>query len=165
MRRYTLKALLARGKGESGGTLLEFALSASLFVLLLFAILDFGYLFYAKLTLQNAVRTAGRYAITGNCDSGNCFDNGNNSNRLQTILDTVQTDSFGLNPTVSVHCVGSCLGSYGSGTNNAGGPGDTVQIIATYVFHPIITGKFFTGGIYTITVSSSYKNELFSPAS
>ena len=164
-RELTWKTLIARSKDESGATLVEFAFSASVFLLLLFGILDFGFLFFAKLTLQDAVRTAGRYAVTGNCDSGNCYDGGNSGNRLQTILDTIQQHSFGLNPTVGVHCVGACSTSYGGGGNNAGGPGDTVQITATYVFHPIITSSFYSGGAYTITVSSSYKNELFQPAS
>lgn len=156
------KSLVGR-RVDSGQALVEFALSASMFILFLFAIIDFGFLFYSKLTLQNAVRTAGRYAITGNCDSGNCYDNGNNGNRLQTILNTVQTYSFGLSPAVWVHCVGTCGSTYGNGGNNAGGPGDTIQIQATYVFRPVITGRFFSGGTYTIVVSSSYKNEIFQP--
>ena len=165
MRVSLVKMRFGIGRSERGQTLVEFAVCASLFVLLLFSILDFGFLFYTKMTLQNAVRTAGRYAITGNCDSGDCYDNGNSGNRMQTILDTVHTLSFGLNPTVSVNCVtGSCSGSYGAGANNAGGPGDTVRITASYVFNPFIIKRFFPGGIYTVTCSSTYKNETFAPA-
>ena len=164
MRYSRWQSFVSRKHEESGQTTVEFVLSATLFLLLLFAVFDFGFLFFAKLTLQNAVRTAGRYAITGDCSSGSCFDSTNPTNRLQTILNTVQTYSFFLSPTVTVRCGGGCASGYGGGGNNAGGPGDTVTITATYVFHPIITYRFFTGGSYTITVSSSYKNEIFAPA-
>src|SRR5208282_564450 len=122
--------------------------------------------FYAKLTLQNAVRQAGRYAITGNCgDPGSCFVNGP-ADRLNTIFQTMTTYSFNLNPTVTVTCIlGTCPSYAGSGGNNAGGPGDTVKISATYTFYPLITGKFFSGGSYTFTVTSTFKNEPFSPPS
>lgn len=161
---HFVKILKGR-KNDSGQGLVEFALVASLFIFFLFAIVDFGYLFYAEVTLQDAVRTAARYAITGNCQSGNCYDNQNQNNRLDTIIQTVQTYSFNLTPVaVTVHCSGTCGTTYGNGTNNAGGPGDTIQISASYVFHPVIIGRFFTGGSYTVTCSSSYKNEQFQPA-
>jgi len=152
------------GRSERGQTIVEFALCASLFILFLFAVIDYGFLFYTKMTLQNAVRTAGRYAITGNCASGNCYDSHNSGNRLQTILNTVRDFSFGLNPQVTVVCAGNCSGSYGSGVNNAGGPGDTVRITARYIVSPVVLRRFFPGGIYTVTCSSSYKNETFPPA-
>src|ERR1022692_3211310 len=41
---------------DSGQTLVEFAIAAMVFLLLLFATIDFGYLYYVKVTLQNAVR-------------------------------------------------------------------------------------------------------------
>jgi hypothetical protein len=165
VRLFVSRSFSSFGHSERAQTLVEFALSASLFILLLFGIMEFAFLFYAKMTLQNAVRTAGRYAITGNCGSGNCYDNQNPNNRLQTVLSTVRNFSFGLNPTVSIACTGTCSGSYGSGGNNAGGPGDAVRITASYVFRPSVLRPFFPRGILTISCSSSYKNETFPPAS
>jgi len=43
----------------------EFALVAPMVFLLLFAVFDFARLFYVEMTLQNAVRVAGRYGVTG----------------------------------------------------------------------------------------------------
>ncbi len=56
---------------------------------------------------------------------------------------------------------------YGGGCpNGAGGPGDVVTITVTYPYHfmtgPI--GAFFPGKSYTLTVSSTFKNESFSPS-
>ena len=52
-------------KNDSGQALVEIAISLSIFLLLAMGTIDFAFLFNHKLTLQNAVRQAGRYAITG----------------------------------------------------------------------------------------------------
>lgn len=52
----------ARRRGQ---TLAEFAISLPILLLLLFGILEFGRLFQSWVTIQNAARTAARYAITG----------------------------------------------------------------------------------------------------
>jgi len=169
MRHFKWRALSPRGRGDSGQTLAEFALVGSLLILFLFSILDFGFLFYSQLTLQNAVRQAGRYTITGNCGAdgsggANCFVLGP-ADRLHMILQTVSDYSFGLSPTVTVACIqGNCPGYAGGlGNNNAGGPGDTVRISAQYTYQPLILTRFFTGGSYTFTVSATFRNESFSP--
>ncbi len=153
-------------KGDSGQTMVETALSATLFLFFLFGIINLGYLYYSKVTLQNAVRQAARYAVTGNCGSGTCLDGGQGSgDRLNTIIQVVKQYSFNLNPTISVNCTGACPGYAGSGTENAGGPGDLVQVSATYTFSPVFFSKFLPGSSYTYTVSSTFKNELFPPPS
>src|ERR1017187_955533 len=52
-------------RSRSGQSLVEFALVAPLFFLLVFGITDFGRLFFTQETLQFALREAGRYAVTG----------------------------------------------------------------------------------------------------
>jgi|HubBroStandDraft_4_1064222.scaffolds.fasta_scaffold527509_1 hypothetical protein len=163
---FSLRHILKKDRTrDSGQTLVEFAISATVFFLLIFATLDFGFLFFAKVTLQNAVRQAGRYAITGNCGSGgSCFGTG--GNRLPIIIQTVTDYSFFLSPAITVACVsGTCPGYSGGTGGNAGGPDDFVQITATYVWHPFLLSRFFTGGSYTLTVSSTFKNESFAPPS
>ena len=169
MLRLKWKNLRLLTRQDSGQSMVETAICAFGFILLLFGALDFGYLYYAKVTLQNAVRQGARYAVTGNCSSGACFNSGNNNNRLDTIINTVTYYSFNLAPTVAVTCapasgMGSCSSSYGSGTNNAGGPGDFITVGATYTFYPIIIYHAFANGSYTFTVTSSFKNESFAPA-
>ena len=74
--------------------------------------------------------------------------------------------SFFLNPSITVACVsGSCPGYSGGSGGNAGGPDDFVKITATYVWNPFILSRFFTGGSYTLSVSSTFKNESFAPPS
>lgn len=52
-------------RGRKGQTLAEFALTLPILLLLLFGIIEFGRLFQSWVTLQNAARTAVRYASTG----------------------------------------------------------------------------------------------------
>jgi cysteine-rich repeat protein len=62
-----------------GQTLVEFALTLPILLLLLFGIIEFARIFQAWVTLQNAARTAARYAITGNVDQ----------NHLEALADEV----------------------------------------------------------------------------
>ena len=154
-------------QGESGGAAVEMALVAGIFVIFMYGVINFGYLYYSRVTLQNAVRQGARYAITGNCTSGNCF-NGQSGDRLQSIVQVVQNYSFNLNPTITVSCVTGACPSYAGGTGtteNAGGPGDTVQVSAQYTFSPVFLRNVLPSGGYTYTVSAVFKNELFAPPS
>src|ERR1035441_2377106 len=78
---------------DSGQTLVEMAISLSLLLLLVMGTTDFGYLFSTKVTLQNAVRQGGRYAITGQCipgSGGSC-----SLTRYNSIMQTVQDAALG----------------------------------------------------------------------
>lgn len=52
-------------KRRSGQTLVEFALTLPILLVLLFGIIEFGRIFQAWVTLQNSARAAARYATTG----------------------------------------------------------------------------------------------------
>jgi len=132
--------------------MLEFVFAGSVFFFLLIAIFDFSYLYMYKMELQNAVRQAGRYAITGQAMAS--------MNRYSSILQTVSNLTSGVansNNTTVCSSTGGC--------GNAGGPGDVVTVTVNYdyKFHTPLVSKFFTNGKYTITVSSSFKNEAFPP--
>lgn len=144
----------------SGGTsLLEFALVLPMFLLLLLAVADFARLFYVEMTLQNAVREAGRYAITGN-HRPDPKRKGQNLSRVASITQIAQQEAMGLD-TSNLQII-----SVNGGTGSAGGPGDTVTISLTTnlkLLTPFVA-RFFKNGAYTFTVSVSFKNEPFPPA-
>ncbi|MFZ0313820.1 MAG: TadE/TadG family type IV pilus assembly protein [Candidatus Korobacteraceae bacterium] len=158
-------------RNDSGQALIEVAFSIGIFLLLVMGTIEFGNLFNTKSTLQNAVRQAGRYAITGQCigGAGTCTES-----RYNSILTKVENTSDGyinsgnVATDVSVTCAdggSGCLNSSGT-ADPAGGPGDLITITVTYPY-AFVTGpiaKFFGGGTYTITVSSSFKNEAFPPS-
>lgn len=147
---------------DSGQTMVEFAITLGAFFLLVLGTMDFGNLYSTKMTLQNAVRQAGRYAITGQCITG---VNGTCSmTRYNSIIQTVEDYSLG--KVNSAQITLTCTDQGGGCPNQAGGPGDVVTIRVTYpyTFMTAPVGAFFTNGKYTITVSSAFTNEGFPPA-
>ncbi|MGN0334309.1 MAG: TadE/TadG family type IV pilus assembly protein [Lachnospiraceae bacterium] len=52
-----------RWKDEKGQATVEFALILPIFILLVFGIIDFGWLFYNKIQVNNASREGARYAV------------------------------------------------------------------------------------------------------
>ena len=130
-----------------------------MFLILIFATIDFAHLFWVELTLQNAIRQAGRYAITGN-HLPDPNHPGKTLSRVGSIIQVAQQTALGLD--VSNIQISSVTG----GTGSAGGPSDTMTISLTTNM-PLITpivGKFFKNGVYTFTVSVTMRNEPFSPS-
>ena len=137
---------------------MEFALVAPMFLLLFFAVFDFARLFYCQMTLQNAVRQAGRYAVTGN-HVPDPNHSGQNLSRVDSITQVAQQAAMGLSVS------NLQISSIGGGSGSAGGPGDTVTLSLTTdlpLMTPIV-GQFFPNGKYTFEVDVSFKNEPFPP--
>jgi len=147
---------------DSGQALLEIALCLSLLMLLVMGTMDVGYLFSTKLTLQNAVRQAGRYAITGQCITGS--DGTCSESRYNSVIQTAKDASLGLLTTSEITL--ACGDNGGGCPNSAGGPGDTVTITVTYPYHFMTAeiAAFFPHNFYTITVSATFTNEMFPPS-
>ncbi len=55
--------------GEDGQAMVEFALILPIFLLILCGIIDFGWLFYNQLSLNNACREGARYAVVNTADN------------------------------------------------------------------------------------------------
>ena len=157
-----LRTAAARGRHKSmrGQTLLEFALVAPVFLLIVCGIIDFGRLFYAQMTVQNALREAGRYASTGQCSApptGCMTDSkGNVLSQIASIQAVAQQMAPGFNFSGMVITGGGVTGSTGS-------PGQLVTLTVTNTV-PLLTGPiaaFFTSGSgsYSFTASVTFKNE------
>ena len=152
-----------RKTNDSGQALVEIAFSLGIFLLLVWGTIEFGSMYSTKMTLQNAVRQAGRYALTGQCveTAGSCTES-----RYNSIIATLEGTSDGLiTPSNAGDISVTCINEGGQCLSNAGGPGDMVVITVTYPYK-FLTGpisRFFPSG-YTISVSASFKNEMFPPS-
>jgi Flp pilus assembly protein TadG len=139
----------------------EFAVALPIFLLLVCATLDFGRLFFEQMTLQHAMREAGRYAVTGNKLAGTDPNTGQPYTRIQSIIQIAQNAVAGLDVS------GINISSVDGGAGSAGGPSDTVTISLTTnlkLITPVIASYFGPNGIYTFTVSTTFKNEPFDPS-
>ena len=138
---------------------MEFVLVAPLYFLLVFAVMDFGRMFFVQMNLQQAVQEAARYASTGNhmADPNNA---GQNLSRIASIVADVQQMAIGASVT-NVQ-----ISSLGGGSGSAGGPGDMVTVSLTTnlkLMTPLVSA-FFPNGTYTFTSSATCQNEPFSVA-
>ncbi len=100
--RPRIESLGRRAHGQRGQALLEFALVAMAFFLVVFGIIDFTRFFQSWVTVQHAAREAARYGITGRSDCDIASDN-----RLACIEYVAKESTNGLsgapdNVTVSV---------------------------------------------------------------
>jgi Flp pilus assembly protein TadG len=151
-----------RVKAKTGQSMVEFAMVVPLFFLLIFGIIDLGHLFYVQMTLQNAMRQAGRYAVTGNhiTNAGTTTP----MSRIDSIRQIAQTAAVGLILDVGSISISS-IGNNGSVTQgSAGRPSDTVVIslnTSLQLFTPLIGQFFGPNGVYNFTVSTSFRNEPF----
>src|SRR5664279_4517955 len=91
---YTKSTLGKAHRGRRGQSLVEFALVAPLFFLLVFAITDFGRLFFTQSTLQFALREAGRYAVTGQHMANPDPKVGGNLSRVASIRAIAQQNAI-----------------------------------------------------------------------
>ena len=144
-------------KRTRGEGLVEFAVVLPFFFLLMFGILDLGHLYFVQVTLENAIRQAGRYSVTGAHENG--------KSRVASIQDVATKAAMGLDIT-------QCIVSSSSGTetggvgnvNSAGLPGENVTISLTThltLFTPMTDHIYGTNSVGTFTESVTFRNELF----
>ena len=152
-----------------GQSLVEFAMVAPLFFMLIFGITDFGRLFFTKLTLQHALREAGRYAVTGQKLTGNIPGTTNPYTRVESIKAIAQKYAVGLlSSTSSIVIQAKDANGNVDAAHPAGLPGETVIVslsTSLRLITPLI-GQFFPkdmsgNGVYNFTVSTAFKNEPF----
>ncbi|MBQ3602383.1 MAG: pilus assembly protein [Clostridia bacterium] len=80
------KAIGKKQKREDGQAMVEFALILPIFLLILCGIIDFGWLFYNQLSLNNACREGARYAVVHTDENA---DTQSIINHIENISSTV----------------------------------------------------------------------------
>lgn len=76
-------------KGERGASLIEFAFAAPLLVLLLFGIIEFGYLFGQFNEVRHAAREGARYAAVSRPDIDGVGGVGDNQDVIAAVCDSI----------------------------------------------------------------------------
>jgi Flp pilus assembly protein TadG len=148
-------------KGQSGSTVVEFAIIAPLLLFVICMIIDLGLMFWVNLTMQYAVHEGARYAVTG---QDNLDPDSANQQRYLAVIQDIEDSSMGLytlvNPAISVTVNGVPVAN---GTNMFGGPGDLVvlQLNCTWSLLTPLIAPFFKGGAYSFSVAATMRNEGF----
>lgn len=154
------------GKMSRGSTVVEFALTLLIFITLLVAIIEFGWLFFVQHTLQYATREGTRLALVGRTVND---PSGNPMTRVDSIVRTIRdAASLAVNPDgvlIAVYPVSATFGDPVNWQNlqDAGEPGDYMRV-RTRVVHTFFTpliGGFFPGGQIILQAEGTYRNELF----
>ena len=154
---------LRRGCGEQGGQgLVEFAMLLPAFLLVVFAIFEFGNLFRVQIELQNAVREGAHYmSINASSDASLQSD-------VQTTVQNAASDLAG----VSVSICYPTPGTTTCGATSACGPANPapaeVRVTAKYTYSAITPigallqkfgGSFGSGNAIALTASSTLDNQ------
>jgi Flp pilus assembly protein TadG len=146
-------------KCQRGQAIVELTFGFLIFLMIFFALVEFSHLLYTKLTLQNALRTAGRYMVTG--------QKGSTIPRPETIHNVFCANVIATG--IQCPALGSsaftftCIDAAGVGTPcaSAGGPEETVMVTVQLqkpAMTPFFSQFFPTGGV-TFQLSTTWKNE------
>lgn len=147
--------------------MLEFALVAPLLLLLTFLIVDTGFYFFVRHTMQFATREGVRLALVGGTinDAG-----GNPLNREASIIATIQENAAvaGINPadlTINIYPVEADYSDPAgwAGMQDAGEPGDFMRVRTRYQHHfltPMVESLGPKANLL-VTAEATYRNELF----
>jgi Flp pilus assembly protein TadG len=148
-----------RWKSAKGQNLIEAAVIVPIFLLLTFALIDFGTVFYIYLALENGVSQATRYAVTGQ-QMDDPMNPGQKLSRDQSIRNAMRQAT----PTLTIPDSAFSFYDVTKSAAGSGGPGDVIRVRVNYtvaLFTPLVR-SFFTNGQLTLSVSSTMKNENYS---
>jgi hypothetical protein len=161
---------------HKGTTLVEFALVLPLFLIFIFAILDFGWYFFVTHTLEFATREGTRLALVGGTLND---EHGNPMSRVASIIKKIQDNAklavknpANLNiyifPVLPDNGYADPTGwetNYNNENASAGSSGDYMRVRTRYSYQSLTPIGQLLSGVHlqgkTIEAQTLYKNELF----
>jgi len=154
-----MKALQRRR--QSGATVVEMAIIAPVFLLMLLALIEFSLMFFTTLTMQYAVREGARFAVTGQTSLDTSA-----SQRYAAIIQNMKNNSLGmydkLSTVISVNGTSyPNSASYTSGMFGKAGDLIVLQLDCDWVVTTPLLGAFFSKGKYHFKVAATMRNEAF----
>jgi Flp pilus assembly protein TadG len=150
---------------ERGQATLEFALTALILFIFLFAFLDLSILFYVTLRMQSSVREGVRQVVIGPRGNGDL---------RSALKDTIRTYAGNLydknandekDPSVVVRDQRNFANYSGNTVSDTGSASQIIMVRMTYSWQLLtpILRPFFPGGKYTFTVRTTMRNEPWPP--
>jgi len=147
---------------QSGATVVEMALVAPVFLLILLALVELSLMFFTTLTMQYAVREGARYAITG---QSNLDPKTGSQQRYAAIIESIRSNSLGMYdkvaPVISVNGTRYASTGYTNGMFGAAGDIIVLQLDCDWKVTTPMLAQLFTDGRYRFTVGATMRNEYF----
>lgn len=147
---------------QSGATLVEMAIIAPVFLLILLSLIELSMMFFATLTMQYAVREGARYAITG---QSNLDPNTGSQQRYAAVITGIRDSSLGmyekLAPSISVNGKTYPASQYNNGMFGLPGAIIVLQLDCNWVVTTPFLSSLFTNGTYHFAVAATMRNEYF----
>jgi Flp pilus assembly protein TadG len=140
-------------RDDRGVNLVEAAIVSPLFVLIVFAIVEYATIIYVREALQNGVSQATRFGVTNRLMP--------QKTRTESIKQIMRQATPTLTLDDSAFAFSHIPPNGKSWLNGTGGPNAIERLTVTYTW-PIVTPlikPFFDGGAITFTVESTMKNE------
>lgn len=143
---------------QSGATVVEMAIIAPVFLLVLVALIELSLMFFATLTMQYAVREGARYAITGQAGASG-------QQRYLAVIAKMRDNSAGMfertNAQITVNGKQYSSTTYNSGMFGAPGALVVVQLDCSWPVSTPLLNAFFPDGQYKFAVGAAMQNEIF----
>jgi Flp pilus assembly protein TadG len=166
----TIEKRESMNEKEKGSAIVEFALAALFLMMVLFAIIEFSYLWWVNLSMQHAVREGARYAsVTGSSNFPLIPGNPATSaqQRCDAVVTAIKANSMGVydrvSPILTYSTVDPATGNIVAMASGCGGASQIIMIKLVCAL-PLITPimkPFFTNGKYNFTVNATILNEAF----
>jgi hypothetical protein len=157
----TLASLLRGGSAEGGNAMIEFALVSPILLIIMLNAVDFSFLAWAGMEVDNAAEM-GAQAAYATCSPGAMPATGNCATLNSVVTAAAQSTSLGTAVTVTgsapsetyyctitgntLYSVGSPPSAMPANCSSAGGayvanlPGDYVKVRVSYTYNPIFGG-------------------------
>jgi Flp pilus assembly protein TadG len=147
-----------RRRDAKGANLIEAAIITPLVLLVTFAIVDFGAIFYIWLTLQNGVSQATRFGVTGNTTGGMTRE----QSVRQALIENTPTLTLQDNgPDSYIIFSNMPVGgtTWSTGSLGAEGAVGKVTVRYTWTLWTPLVRVFFPSGQLTVTAESAMTSE------
>jgi Flp pilus assembly protein TadG len=148
---------------KGGQAVVEMTFGFLIFFTIFMSIVEFSHLLYAKVTLQHALRTAGRYMVTGQTQK-DAFGNDIPRDQLVHTVFCANVIAAGVVcPSLGADFKFDCLPIPTTCTPAGGGANQTVMLtvnLAKPALMPFFSQFYPTGGV-PFTLSTTWRNEPF----
>jgi Flp pilus assembly protein TadG len=149
---------------EKGQSMVEFALTLPIVLLIVLGIIEFGYLLFVFSSVNSASRNAARYGIAVgevaggelryyDCDG--IIDAGMGAGRFAGLVDGDFAISYDSGPDSTSPLYSDCATLAALGGNDDIGFGDRIIVTVTHQYQPLVTFMGLNVGSFTMTSTSN----------